>query len=132
MVLRSFSVQVHTSLNMRDIIYVARWWEKYLSKRGVIKHTRSWLDKLFMCLRWPKMIAIGWSVVFSNSNSKEAFWLAFFLWRQCCSLHFSLQVLSFVETVLPNLFATFIFQFEVQWLPEWIIQMFIIQIFKDS
>ena len=34
------------SLNMRDIIiYVARWWEKYLWKRSLIKHTCSWRDK---------------------------------------------------------------------------------------
>ena len=34
-------------LNMHDIIiYVARWWEKYLSKRSLIKHTCSWHDKL--------------------------------------------------------------------------------------
>ena len=30
-------------LNMRDItIYVARWWERYLLKRSLIKHTCSW------------------------------------------------------------------------------------------
>ena len=42
------SVQVRIfPLNMRDIIiYVARWWEKYLSKRSLIKHTCSWRDKL--------------------------------------------------------------------------------------
>ena len=38
------SVQVHIfPLNMCDtIIYVARWWEKDLSKRSLIKHTCSW------------------------------------------------------------------------------------------
>ena len=30
------------------IIYVAQWWEKYLSKRSLIKHTRSWHDKLIV------------------------------------------------------------------------------------
>ena len=35
------------TLNMRDIIiYVALWWEKYLSKRSPLKHTCSWHDKL--------------------------------------------------------------------------------------
>ena len=34
---------------MRDIIiYVARWWEKYLSKRSPFKHTCSWHDKLIV------------------------------------------------------------------------------------
>ena len=44
------SVQVRIfSLNMRDIIiYVARWWEKYLSKCSLIKHTCSWRDKLIV------------------------------------------------------------------------------------
>ena len=46
------SIQVHTfSLNMCDIIiYVARWWEKYLSKRRFIKPTCSWHDKLIIML----------------------------------------------------------------------------------
>ena len=36
-------------LNMHDIIiYVARRWEKYLSKRHLIKHTCSWRDKLIV------------------------------------------------------------------------------------
>ena len=36
-------------LNMRDIIiYVARWWEKYLSKRSLLKHTFSLRDKLIV------------------------------------------------------------------------------------
>ena len=36
---------------MRDIIiYVARWWEKYLSKRSPLKHTCSWNDKLIVIL----------------------------------------------------------------------------------
>ena len=44
------SVQVHIfPLNMRDIIiYVARWREKYLSKRSLIKHTCSWRYKLIV------------------------------------------------------------------------------------
>ena len=34
---------------MRDIIiYVARWWEKCLSKRSPLKHTYSWHDKLIV------------------------------------------------------------------------------------
>ena len=37
----------HISFNMRNIIiYVARWWEKYLSKHSLIKYTCSWRDKL--------------------------------------------------------------------------------------
>ena len=44
------SVQVRIfPLNIRDIIiYFARWWEKYLSKRSLIKHTCSWRDKLIV------------------------------------------------------------------------------------
>ena len=44
------SVQVHTfALNMRDIIiYTAWWWEKYLSKGSLAKHTCSWRDKLIV------------------------------------------------------------------------------------
>ena len=31
------------AVNMRDIIFnIARWWEKYLSKRSFIKYTCSW------------------------------------------------------------------------------------------
>ena len=34
---------------MRDIIiYVAPWWEKYLSKRSPLKHTCSWRAKLIV------------------------------------------------------------------------------------
>ena len=36
-------------LNIPDIIiHVARWWEKYLSKRSSLKHTCSWHDKLLV------------------------------------------------------------------------------------
>ena len=44
------SVQVRIfPLNIRDIIiYVSWWWEKYLSKRSLIKHTCSWGDKLMV------------------------------------------------------------------------------------
>ena len=36
-------------LNMRDIIiYIARWWEKYLSKRSLLKYTCSWRDKVIV------------------------------------------------------------------------------------
>ena len=48
----SFIVSVKVgiiTLNMRDIIiYVAQWWEKYLSKRSPLKHTCSWHDKLIV------------------------------------------------------------------------------------
>ena len=50
--IRSFIVSVKVgifTLNMRDIIiYVARWWEKYLSKHSPLKHTCSWHDKLIV------------------------------------------------------------------------------------
>ena len=44
-----FSKGPQISINMRDmIIYVAQWWEKYLSKRSLLKHTFSWRDKLIV------------------------------------------------------------------------------------
>ena len=50
--IREFIVSIQVCifpLNMCDIIiYVARWWEKYLSKRNFIKHTCSWRDKLIV------------------------------------------------------------------------------------
>ena len=50
--IRSFIVSVKVgifTLNMHDIIiYVARWWEKYLSKRSLIKHSCSERDKLIV------------------------------------------------------------------------------------
>ena len=44
------SVQVRIfPLNTCDLmIYIARWWEKYLSKRGIIKHTCSRRNKLIV------------------------------------------------------------------------------------
>ena len=57
---RSFIVSVQVcifTLNMRDItIYVARWWEKHLSKHSLIKHTRNiFLQKL--CQKWGREIS---------------------------------------------------------------------------
>ena len=48
------SVQVRIfPLNMCDIIiYVARWWEKHLSKRSLIKHTCSWRVNLLYYKHW--------------------------------------------------------------------------------
>ena len=44
-------------LNMRDIIiYVALWWEKYLSKRSLIKHSCSWRVNL---LSYKVVIGFG-------------------------------------------------------------------------
>ena len=42
-------------LNMRDIIiYVARWWEKCLSKCNLLKHTCSWrVNKIFLIIIKP-------------------------------------------------------------------------------
>ena len=48
------------SLNMRDIIYVARWWEEYLSKGLVdvqfhdnnLNNTTFTLTKIFAYLSW--------------------------------------------------------------------------------
>ena len=36
----------------RHIIYVARWWEKYLSKRSPLKHTCSWRVNLLYYEYW--------------------------------------------------------------------------------
>ena len=52
----SFIVSVRARifpLNMRDIIiYVARWWEKYLSKRSLLKRTCSWRVNLLYYEYW--------------------------------------------------------------------------------
>ena len=60
-------------LNMRDIIiHVAPWWEKYLSKRSLIKHT-SWRDKLvklWTLNREPKIFLRIWKM-------KSCRWLSF-------------------------------------------------------
>ena len=40
-------------LNMRDIIiFAAQWWEKYLSKHSLLKHTCSWRDNLLYYEYW--------------------------------------------------------------------------------
>ena len=46
-------------LNISDmIIYVAWWWEKYLSKHSLIKHTCSWCDKLIVLWRLNRQAKI--------------------------------------------------------------------------
>ena len=43
----SIQVSIIFPLNMCNIIiYIAQWWEKYLLKRSLIKHTCSWCNKL--------------------------------------------------------------------------------------
>ena len=42
-------------LNMCDIIiFAAQWWEKYLSKRSLLKHTCSWRDNLLYYEYWTE------------------------------------------------------------------------------
>ena len=64
-------------LNMRGIIiYVARWWEKYPSKRSLIKHTCSWPDKLILLwtseniFRYYKFKTISWNPRVRSSSHK--------------------------------------------------------------
>ena len=61
-------------LNMCDIIiYIARWWEKYLSKRSLIKHTCSWRDKLLHYEHWTdkqKYFYVYWAKLFAVAGIK--------------------------------------------------------------
>ena len=67
-------------LNMCDIIiYVAQWWEKYLSRRSPLKHTCPWRGKLIVLLpkhfwnlqmlritekfkNWKFLLKISWKI----------------------------------------------------------------------
>ena len=59
------SVQVHIFLlNMPDIInYIARWWDKYLLKRSLIKYACSWRD----------LNLLGLTIILSSENYSIAF-----------------------------------------------------------
>ena len=78
------SVQVRIlPLNMRHIItYVARWWERYLSKRSLIKHTCSWRDKLtvlWTLKRQAKMFLRILVLLFFDYIGSDVVFLRYFL-----------------------------------------------------
>ena len=58
---------------MWHIIYVARWWEKYRSKRNPFKHTCPWRDKLN---RKPKIV-----LHMTNNNVLSEIWNMFLIWH---------------------------------------------------
>ena len=68
-------------LNMHDIIiYVARWWEKYLSKRNPLKHPCSWRDKLIVLRIFYFMDRI-WKMLEKKKNlpiDKQAYLILLF------------------------------------------------------
>ena len=78
----SFIVSVQVSifpLNMCDIIiYFARWWEKYLSKDSLIKHTCSWHDKLIVLWTLNRQAKIFLHIIFL---SKIKFTTYFGRWK---------------------------------------------------
>ena len=72
-----FCPSQHIFLNIRNIfIYVARWWEMYLSKRSLLKHTCSWRHRsiiLWTLIRRVKIFLRILAVnvvdfIFSRSN----------------------------------------------------------------
>ena len=67
-----FCVQVRIfPLNMCDIIiYVAQWWEKYLQKRSLIKHTCSWRDKLIILWTLKRQAKIFFTYITYSTFSK--------------------------------------------------------------
>ena len=69
------SVQVRIfPLNMcGTIIYVAWWWEKYLLKSSLIKHTCSWRDKVIVL--WTLNRQIFLRITFCLLNNKGSKWL---------------------------------------------------------
>ena len=102
-------------LNMRDIIiYVSRWWEKYLWKSSLIKHTCSWRDRLIILwtldrqakifLRIPKMTLtiLKWIFSLQESDSFKKNVPRSFLWR---GGHLDLTIYVFDKnrwnTILP-------------------------------
>ena len=64
-------------LNICDIIiYVAQWWEKYLSKRSLLKHTFSWRDKLIV---W--WLSYSSSDIFLSAISVSDWLINILLWK---------------------------------------------------
>ena len=63
------------------IIYVAQWWEKYLSKHSPLKHTYSWHDKLIVLWILSRQAKISLLpsanvFVFGDFNVHPKDWLA--------------------------------------------------------
>ena len=47
---KTYNYKVESRLN--EVIKMARWWEKYLSKRSPLKRTCSWHDRLWLSLHF--------------------------------------------------------------------------------
>ena len=82
-------------LNMRDIIiYVAQWWEKYLSKCSLIKHTCSWRDKLIVLWKLNRQakILLHKQILLINKISYAIFYIKFIYSILFC------RILSYVNS----------------------------------
>ena len=68
--------------------YARRWWEKYLSKRSLLKHTCSWRDKLIVLSILKRQAKMFWRIlnspflpVICETNVKESIdFSSFSLW----------------------------------------------------
>ena len=66
------------SLNMCNIIiYVARWWQKYLSKRSCIKRTCSWHDKLIILWKLNRQAVTAVETSFLSTSRKNPYKISF-------------------------------------------------------
>ena len=89
------SVQVRIfPLNTCDLmIYIARWWEKYLSKRGIIKHTCSRRNKLIVLWTLNRQMKIFLRIRVNNAFNN-------LLWKVFNKLFNDIQVHSLCLVVL--------------------------------
>ena len=73
-------------LNMCDIIiYVVGWWEKYFSKRSLVKHTCSWRDKLMVLWTVNRQANIFLQMI-CNSQNCHNFFMS--IWLEKCHVAF--------------------------------------------
>ena len=88
-------------LNMRDIIiYVARWWEKYLSKRSLIERTCSWPAKLIVSITFfidYLFLSFSSDCYAYQFNFSASISLCFDLFESCAVLNFLLGTFHLVS-----------------------------------
>ena len=79
------SIQIRIfPLHIGDIIiYVNRWWEKYLLKHSLIKHICSWHDKLIVLFGGllNSWIPVNWTNYFIIKQSNKKCYIYF--WPTC-------------------------------------------------
>ena len=118
-------------LNMRGIIiYVAWWWEKYLWKRSVLKHTCSWRDKvivlgrLYCVLHRPEPPAKK-DTVSKREKSSPSF-LNYFPWILKIGLSWIEQVMTTAQR--PQFKERFIFSIIALFgLKSFVLKFYVIQ-----